>query len=139
VVVFVGRVLGFWVSREVFEKYKLLSEEDKERVKRFLEVVIELLSSNYEVEIRERGQSAQRGREQAQVELQERVERRRSTGLVTKLYTEAMNKLNLPPGSKVDCNELKRRLIQAGYSEYTLELFKEQKLVVQENGECVVT
>ena len=124
------------IPLHILELYEELSEEDRERVKALLETLLEVvvytLSTKHTAEFKPR-------QELTQQSIQTQRQTQLKGNLITRLYTEAMSKLNIPPGTRISCEELKKQLILAGYSEYTLELFTEKELVIVEDNTCTTT
>ncbi len=145
----VGKVIGFWVSSEIYKKYVLLSEEDKEKIKRFVELLVEILSSQYTVEVREKEKSVAKSPEQSTSELvihKPVIATAPSTtsapsGILQKIFKEWYQILieqGFVPGQLYKCQELQAALMKKGIKEYALEVLIRNGYIVSDGDECVL-
>jgi len=145
----VGRAIGFWVSSEIYKKYMLLSDEDKERIKHFVELLVEIISSQYIVEVREKQQRAVKSPEPS---TREPVRREPtitaapsatpvSGGVLQRIFKEwyqALVEQGFVPGKLYKCQELQAALVKRGVQEYALEVLVKQDYIVRDGDECVL-
>jgi len=131
----VGKVIGFWVSSEIYKKYVLLSEEDKEKIKRFVELLVEILSSQYTVEVREKQQRVAESPEPSTREPSA------PSGILQKIFKEWYQVLieqGLIPGQLYKCSEIQTALLKRGIKEYALEVLIRNGYIVRDGDECVL-
>jgi len=145
----VGRVIGFWVSNEIYKKYVLLSEEDKERIKHFIELLVEILSSGYNIKVKEKEEKTAESPEPSTSELIRRgpvtilgpSTTPALTGTLQKIFNEWRQILidkGFAPGHLYKCQELQIALSKSGVKEYAFEVLVKHGLIIRDNDECVL-
>ena len=137
----VGRAIGFWVSSEIYKKYMLLSDEDKERIRHFVELLIEILSSQYIVEVREKQSASHELVRQEPVISAPPISPTSAPSVLQRIFKEwyrALIDQGFIPGQLYKCHELQVALGKKGIKEYALEALIKQGYIVREGDECVL-
>jgi len=123
----------------------LLSDEDKERIRHFVELLVELLSSRYVVEVRERQERSVVSSKPVSHELvrSEPVTvlapstASTPSGILQRIFREWYQVLvdqGFIPGQLYKCHELQVALVKKGVKEYLVK----QGYIVRDGDECVL-
>ena len=141
--------ISFRVGKRVKELYDKLSGEDKEKIKRFVELLVEILYSGYSVEVREKREGPVAPPKPASPEPAERgpttVAAPQATPVpgsmlqrIFKEWYQALVEQGFVPGQLYKCQELQVALAKRGVQEYALEVLVKQGYVVRDGDECVL-
>ena len=125
--------ISFRVGKRVKELYDKLSGEDKEKIKRFVELLVEILYSGYSVEVREKREGP--------VAQPKPAPRETPSGPLQRIFKEwyqALVEQGFVPGQLYKCQELQAALAKRGVQEYALEVLVRQGYVVRDGDECVL-
>jgi len=141
--------ISFRVDGRVKELYDNLSSEDKEKIKYFVELLVKVFSSGYNVEVRERQERSVVSSRPVSHELV----RSESTiavapltastpsGILQRIFREwyqALIDQGFIPGQLYKCHELQAVLVKKGVKEYALEMLVKQGYIVRDGDECVL-
>ena len=141
--------ISFRVDGRVKELYDNLSSEDKEKIKYFVELLVKVFSSGYNVEVRERQERSVVSSRPVSHELvrSEPVTMlapsttSTPSGTLQRIFREWYQVLvdqGFVPGQLYKCQELQVVLVKKGIKEYALEMLVKQGYIVRDGDECVL-